>query len=476
MRLEHVFRITSPIPLLVVFLVIHGSPPNALGAPSAWKTDEDGWVLRKAPGAGNFERFFAIGLWNVPGYTFTRTEEPDSEKSNAELFWKRTEGYNMTFVQAGYEKEYMKRIIHFIGSADFPHALNKYLDSIPAINGDPTNSPYLRAQYLRKNLHSSALREALDATITRLKRLNATTDCAWAPIDEIVGGGAGDWNWPEGAGDLIYERIRHHEESPLVFTDLVGVGRGNSYLFELRYLQTHKELPPTPPFDEISSEARQCVKKPLLGFRQAYNGLPVYEFPHGEYRYKPYPFETLREIWFENLRLCAAGFQHSGNVFGINAFMDFYAHPVLSGLTVDALKAGAGPRTPIWLYFDGNGYAKPAQISAAAYVANVKCQIYTSLIHGATGVLFWNDRSKPTEVFDTLAPVIRELNGQAAIFRSKTIAQTAQGDLHYQLKAMAGGRRYLLASNTSTREAGSLDVPGAGKVELKPLEVIVKPL
>ena len=28
------------------------------------------------------------------------------------------------------------------------------------------------------------------------------------------------------------------------------------------------------------------------------------------------------------------------------------------------------------------------------YVKELKCQMYTSITHGATGVFFWNDRTK----------------------------------------------------------------------------------
>lgn len=461
---------------LLVAIATFLTPVAAISGQSAWKTDQEGWVLRKVPGAKDYERFFAVGLWNVPGYAFTKAGEPDSEKSNAELFLKRTQPYNMTFVQAGYQKKYMDGIIHVISSSDFPKTLNNFLDGIPGINDDQTNRAYLRAQFIRKDLSSPKLRETLDRTVARLKALNAETDCAWAPVDEIANGGGGDWNWPEGVGDIIYDRIKNQDESALVFTDLVGVGRGNTYLFEQRYLKTHESMSPTPPFELLSKEARENVNKPLRGFWQAYNGLPVYEFKGGNLGYKQYPLETLKDIWFENIRLCAAGFKKSGDVFGINAFMDFHTYPILSGLTVDAIKAGTSPQMPVWLYFDGNGYAKPAKVSAAAYVQNVKCQMYTSIIHGATGVLFWNDSHKTPEVFDALDPIIRELDERIKIFQFKTVETKIEGDLHYMIKQAPGGERYLIAANTSNTASVSFGVRKEDKAVLRPLEVIFRPI
>jgi len=451
-------------------------PSDSFSQQSAWTTDRDGWVLRKTPGSRRYEKFFAIGLWNVPGYTFTKTGEPDSEKSNAELFLKRTASYNMTFVQAGYQKDYMNGIIQFISSVDFPYTLNKYLDGIPQINQDKTNSPYIRMQYIRKDIANPKLRDTLDGTITRLNELNAKTDHVWAPIDEIANGGGGDWNWPTGIGDIIYDRIKSREKHTLVFTDLMGVGRGNSFLFEQRYLKSHGPLPPNPPFELLSEEARACIKKPLLGFRQAYNGLPVYDFKNGEYSYRTYDIETLKSIWYENVRLSAAGFKRSGDVFGINAFRDFDAYPILAGITVDAIKAGTSSKTPVWLYFDGNGYAKSPNVSPEEYVKNVKCQMYTSIIHGATGILFWNDRYKTPAVFDALEPVIKELNGNRDVICLKTVEKKIDNDLHFIIKKRDSRRKFVIASNTSKTNAATLDIPKGRKIVLKPLEVYISPL
>jgi len=430
--------------------------------------------LRKKPGGNKYEKFFAIGLWNVPGYTFTKANDPDTEKSNAKLFSERTRNYNMVFVDAGYSKDYMKGIVQFISCANFPATLKNYLDKVPSINTDEVVSPYFRAQYLRKDINNPKLKEALDSTINYLCQLNSHNDYAWAPIDKIVQGGANNWNWPACVGDLINERIKNKVKGGLVFTDLVGEVRGNSYLFEQLYLKTHASLPGNPPMEQLSKEAREFVKNPLLGFRVAYDGSPVYEFKNGDC--KDYDPETLKKLWFENIKLYSAGFKNSGDVFGINAYKDFFAYPILSGITVDAIKAGIGSEIPVWLYFDGNGYARESNVSAEDYVKNVKCQMYTSIVHGATGVLFWNDRRKTPEVFDALAPILKEMNDNVKIFVLKTIETKADNDLHYTIKKRDSKHKYIIATNTSLSNTLLINIKGVSKKSLKPLEVYVAPL
>lgn len=191
----------------------------------------------------------------------------------------------------------------------------------------------------------------------------------------------------------------------------------------------------------ISEDARKC-KFPLLGFYEAYDGTPVYQFTNGEYSYNKYDRETLINIWKENIRIISEDYKGNGDVFGINAFLDFYAYPILAGITVDALRTGlGGSKVPIWLYFDGNGYAKPSNLTPSDYLKIVKCQIYTAIIHGATGVLFWNDWSKTPEVFDELVPIMEELNNNLAIIKLNTLETMVDGDQHVTIKGEKSGKK-----------------------------------
>ena len=164
-------------------------------------------------------------------------------------------------------------------------------------------------------------------------------------------------------------------------------------------------------------------------------------------------------------------YKNSGNLFSLNAYNDFYKYPILSGITVDAIKAGVGDK-PVWLYFDGNGYSKPASMSANEYVKIVKCQIYTSIIHGATGVLFWSDTSKAPYVFDALTPMLKELNENVDIFYMNTAETSIVNDLHIMIKENKG-EKYIIASNTSKTKSVTINIPNVNKKSLAPLEVYV---
>ena len=312
----------------------------------------------------------------------------------------------------------------------------------------------------------------LDSEIKKILETLPNNKYIYSHIDEIALGGVSKWAVPPSMGAKINERVKLHDPNALVFVDLLGHCKGSTYLFEEKYLQTHDTLPKNPPYELIDPGALEC-EIPLLGFYHAHNGLPVYQFNNGKYSYTEYDFDTLKSLWYENTKLIASGYKGNGDVFGINAFRDYFAHPVLAGITVDALREGLGPNVPIWIYFDGNGYAKLANMTPKEYIEIVKCQIYTSIIHGATGILFWNDWSKTPEVFDTLLPMLKELNDNLPIVKLKTIDKKVDNNLHIMIKEGKKEGKYIIVTNTSKTNKIQIDIAGIDKKELQPLEVYV---
>ena len=75
-------------------------------------------------------------------------------------------------------------------------------------------------------------------------------------------------------------------------------------------------MPVKPPYDLLSEGANAQKTYPLLGFSQAYDGTPVYKFDlNGNYSYENLNIETLKRIWYENVRQIASAYQKNGNVF-----------------------------------------------------------------------------------------------------------------------------------------------------------------
>ncbi len=438
---------------------------------SSWKTNQDGWVLRKKSGDTKYERFFAIGLWNVPGYQPNAMEKgADDYRESAKPYLDKSPLYNMVYMSPG-DLKFQKERVEITGSIGFYEMLKKYTDNIPNIKPD-NDSDYAKRQYMKKHVNDESFVNALDSAIDLLIKQNGSTDHIYAPIDEIANGGAGSgWCWPAVVGNKIKERINKKEKNTLVYTDLVGMPKANTYLFEQQYLQTHDSMPPLPPYEALGKDAVILKDRPLLGFNRAYDGSPLYI--NGTADYVDYDIETLKKLYFGTLKNTAAGYKGCGDVFGINGFIDFNTYPVLAGTTVDAIKAGIGPKTPVWLFYDGNGYAKPSNMSAEDFIKIIKCQMYTSIIHGATGILFWNDRSNTPEVFNTLEPVIKELQENLNIVYLNTSDWKSKNDLHYMIKVKDKKHSYIIATNTSMTDTIDLHIPNVSKKSLKPLEVYV---
>lgn len=459
----------------ICFLYLSGcmNAQESTSSAKTWSIDDEGWIVTK-DGKNVENRFFAIGTWHVPGYVFTQEPEADSLAyvQNELLFKKKTSPFNMLFMSLGNEKEYMSDKIHILNP--FSPILHGYLDRIESLP-DSADKDYYRSQYIKKEADNPDFIQYLDSQIIALLGKKTHDKYIYSHIDEIALGGVSKWAVPPAVGTLINQRLKKHDPEALVYVDLLGHAKGSTYLFEKRYLEKNETMPADPPYNLISEDARKC-KFPLLGFYEAYDGTPVYQFTNGEYSYNKYDRETLINIWKENIRIISEDYKENGDVFGINAFLDFYAYPILAGITVDALRTGLGSKVPIWLYFDGNGYAKPSNLTPSDYLKIVKCQIYTAIIHGATGVLFWNDWSKTPEVFDELVPIMDELNNNLAIIKLNTLETMVDGDQHVTIKGEKSGKKYIFATNTSKTDSISFTMPAGDIKVLSPMEVYLADL
>lgn len=467
--------------ILIVMLIFSSCSESEIKPTKPANKNQSGYIApTKAPKAecwfyrenksGKKEKFFGIGQWHIPGYKLSTRADPD--KSNEEEFKKRTVGSNIVTIDPRYIKPYMDEKIHMV--TNFSAKIHGYLDNIQSLPKG-NDKDYYRSQYLKKHAGDPEFSQMLQKGVDELIEDFSQFERAYASIDELALGGIARWFIPPSVGEKISEAVLKKESDAIMFVDLVGHGRGSSYFFEQNYLALESSMPEDPPYHFLSDQNWRNSEIPLLGFFHAYNSTPAYILDkNGNYQYNNMDFEIYKSIWYENLKRIAEGYKNCGNIFSINAFRDFYSHPILSGFTVDALRAGLGDDKPIWLYFDGNGYAKPANISPKEYVELVKCQIYTSIIHGATGIFFWNDWSKTEEVYDALLPVLEELNEDIDIFKMKTLERIVYGDLHIMIKEGDAGERYMVTTNSSKTEGAEIDIPGIRKRTIRPLRVIVE--
>lgn len=224
-------------------------------------------------------------------------------------------------------------------------------------------------------------------------------------------------------------------------------------------------MPKEPPYEILPKVKRHN----LNAFAQSYDGTPVYI--DGTFDYTPLDSARLIDAIYTNIKLCSKDYKQCGDVFGVNVFMDTNRYPILSGISVDAIKEGVGEDRPVWIFFDGNGYAVPDGESVPFFIKNLKCQMYTSLIHGATGVMFWNDREKSTDIFNGLNKVVAEMTARENVLKMDTEKKSWNGDLHYMIKKN-GKLRYLIASNTNKKQNKILHLPGMKSLNLRPLDVM----
>lgn len=477
MNTKKFIRITSIITAAMLFLslniscadkeIIDDNKDDDKEKPKQEVKDTESWVYRKNNLSGRGEKFFGIVHYNFPGYLHHR--DPDPDGSNEAIFKAKTTYVNTIVIDDKFVKPYMHNKV-LIPSNYLRWRIQNYLDkqNLP----DGADKDYYRTQFLKENVSNINFVSELDNGIDVLKNKFKNYDMEYNTIDEIALGGLGHYHTPPSVGERIYDRIKRKESNPLVLVDLLGHGRGSSFFFEQNYLKEHTSMPKDPPYEVLSDRARANKSIPLLGFFEAHDGTPVYNFDqNGKYSYNNIDFESYKKMWFENVKQIAAAYKNSGNLFSLNAYNDFFKYPILSGVTVDAIKAGIGDM-PIWIYFDGNGYSKPASMSPEDYVNEVKCQIYTSIVHGATGVMFWSDTTKEPYVFDALTPMLKELNENIFIFKMNTTETTIINDLHVMIKEDKG-KKYIIATNTNKTGPVSLNIAGVNKKTLNALEVYI---
>lgn len=367
----------SSILIIMLFLCV-----SVFSQHSIWTVDE-GWVKRKISNSES-DKFFAIALWGIPEYKYTpnnREDSPETYRNNKYIFKKYTDMFNMVYFHSGYSKNYMSDKIIVSGSSEFPWYFERYMNNFN--NTMDSNTTWINMHILEKHTHSKFLTKeinnAIDLVISSHKK-NGLNEYIWAPIDEVS-------SWPPVLIESIYDQIKQKDNNKLIYIDLTGNGKVRSFK------NKHKE--------------------------------PI------QANYSDSSFD---DNWFQNIKQIAYEYRKGGDVFGINSYSDFYNKPRLAGNTVDAIKAGVGENTPVWLWFDSSSYAKPKDVKQKDYLNNIRCQIFTSIIHGASGVMFWTDTKKKPEVFNSLLPIVKEVQNIIPLIKSKTIEKKSSGDLHYIVK------------------------------------------
>ncbi|MGJ1436893.1 hypothetical protein [Sphingobacterium siyangense] len=395
-----------------------------LGQSGKLSVGGNGWVLQDS-GNGNPAKKFIFGIWGIPQYIAIHNK---GQVSGADLLRSKTsfakygDKFDLIFTHSEYIKDYMSDHIIMTGSSEFAYMFKDYLKKTDGsyTDGKPLNMKKLASAYSNGSL-DNIVYNGFDYLKGQFSAKSNWT-YIWAPIDEVV-------TWPPNLIKGLYQ-IAKKKGDNLIYCDLFGSGKVNSYMTLSNTIANNRGV------DD----------------------------------------EKYITSWTNNVVKVAREYQGSGDIYGVNAYGEFYMDPVLAGKAVDGIKSALGNNVPVWLWFDPVGYAKPRTMILSDYITNVKCQIYTSIIHGATGVLLYNDLRKSPTDFDIFYPILKELKQNIDLFYLPTIASNLDGHLHFCIKRNSKtNEQFVIATNTNHTQNLTFSYKKNSKV-LKPFEVYISKL
>ncbi len=457
------------------FLFCAGFSPLAfawsLGQPG---TENEGWVLDN-----NGERYFAIGLWGVPGYTFVRkAKEPTGNDS---LFARETGSFNLLTIQSGFQKPYMQKSGRAFSSGlvTFRYLLSEtgYVGTVPLADDDDLSNdnliPYHRMRSIRDNIDKLAP-YVCERIVIPLASEYRDSPFIHFIMDEPDTGGRG-WYWHPSIIRLYHNIAHDIDEGTLTYIDLGGNVSANRFFYEKAFGDTFR----------IGTNPAKgaCNPDNMDTYNVASDGTTLYDYRRGIFggKWERKPLENFRHLFYDNIMETSAAYDNSCDVIGLNSYQVFREYPETAGEVVDAIKDGCGSGKPVWLFFDGAADQKPRGMSFEDYASLVRCQVYTSLIHGASGVNIYaitRTEAAETEYWPHMRELAEELEVNSNIIRLPVIDaywdsgyHTAGYDhLHWSVRGEENNQRWLIVSNTSRTRPLTCTVKGFPEVTVGPLE------
>ena len=265
----------------------------------------------------------------------------------------------------------------------------------------------------------------------------------WFLTDEPERNGL-DWFLPQAFLKKIYQSLTNNNLNNICFVSFGPAKYGNTYLFS-------KEYPNRIPDNK----------------KEAYSN--DYFFSYGE------DYDGLKK----NVKLTINYYKDVGNVFGINDYSLINEDPAYAGYFVDWIREEKG-EVPIWIWVAPYLYSTDYSL--------LKCQVFTAIVHGATGIGFWlmnkEGVSDPNQLFKAI-----KLSQEIELIQPILIAEIAveimgtekwlkgKNEIHYTIKKMDSDELAIIAVNTSKMNSEtfelSLDYPYNIDIKkiLSPMEV-----
>lgn len=448
---------------------------NLIYSNSNWSYT-NGWALK------NGDKFFVIGAFNIPYYT--RHVEPLTTNQNIEIFNSACNYYNLLFLKDRYFQNYMKdSIVLLSGFQQFEDWIkwqtnpqyNHIIWSLTENFIDLDSDSFLSYQEMKNFRDSLYFRfngpPFIDflrgPVLSDLKPKQYTYNFIWYTAGEPDQGRNKGWFWyPEILHAMDSAVFESFGDTILMYTDMCGHVTASKFFWEEVYVDTIDTLP-----DSLPQGTRNYIPflegslDDLASYIYSWDGSYCMKYPDnngtGKWYFSPMLEDT--SIMLENVRQLVKAYDSRNRILGVNSYKEFYYYPVLAGRIVDVIREEySDSMKPIWLCFDANNNVE-YHLAPAVLFQSVKCQVYTSIIHGASGCMFWactdyNFGFDSIYYYDFIVPFLRELDSLSFIYKgddnvllpmsNKNWKQI--GDLHYAIRYVENTNdTFFIVSNTS---------------------------
>ncbi len=235
-------------------------------------------------------------------------------------------------------------------------------------------------------------------------------------MDEPDTGNATEHHWAFSEA-LLRRFYDNRQQGILTYIDL-GPVTGSKWLYEKQF-----------PF-----------RAPDQGPGKFYTGL---HFSHGEYE--------------NNVKRTASAYSPATDIIGINSYAATNRRPVLLGDAVTWLQESTGGK-PVWPWVSGEPFR---YTSTHDMMQRIRPQAYAAIIHGASGLFFYNDqgaiaKSDSAMMFlDRMFDLVKEMQLFRSVFQDFTATEKEYGaKLHYRLfkgKVKNNSSRFYVVMNPDAR-------------------------
>lgn len=465
------------ITITFLFIRVSLAVGNSDSEKIAWSVQE-GWVYK------NGEPFLAIGTWGIPGYD--PRFSGDDLLGNEAIFEKASDRFNIIHTLIYRQHSYMKDTILLSGNGLWKWRFLEGYNGHKSMSIDQNSNKIIdfnEMKYIRDHLDSYYTFYIENNIVEEMNAALKDYNFVWLLPDEAANARDWSWYWSPEVLQSYYNAIKFHQSSSLVLLDLLGGDSGNHYLFEEAYRNRYGHQP-----TKLDRGKEYLGGKPepenWHTFKYCADGTPVYDPQKG---WKKKPKKMLADNYYDNIKVTSQAYDAACDVISINNYLEFFDDPKNAGIAVDAFKAGCGATKPVWPFFDGNMFLvrnkSIHKIAPSAYAQNVRCQIYTALVHGATGVLFWTRPDLDElarEYWPKIEAIADELNNQAELIKMPAIIEQSnlKNDVQWVVKS-DGLNTAIFVVNTSKEQklpfhwSGTKLFPDSITDYLDPLDVRV---